>query len=119
MSATDSEMQSTAATVAWARRTLKLTYREIGVVLHADERSVRRWEGGTVRPRGHHRARVEQLRDCRELLHAVFESTAAAVAWLHTSMRGLQGQTPIAVIRQGGVGPLVGILATLESGAYS
>ncbi len=59
------ELERAAAsdTVAWAHDQLDLGYREIGLAVDADERTVRRWEGREVAPRGHHRAKLEELRE--------------------------------------------------------
>lgn len=115
---TPNEPLSVVALFAWARHTLGLSSRELGITVQASARTMRRWEAGTSLPRGRHRARVEHLGELRELVSTVFESPAAAEAWLHTSMRGLQGRTPLAVIRQGDVTDVVGVLATMESGAF-
>ena len=46
-----------AATVTWANEDLALTFEEIGVVVAADERTVRRWRSSEVAPgRGTRRA---------------------------------------------------------------
>ncbi|GJG89731.1 hypothetical protein tb265_49120 [Gemmatimonadetes bacterium T265] len=107
-----------AATVAWANETLALTFGEIGAVVDADERTVRRWRGSEVAPRTRHQASLEALVDLRHLLEQVFETPAAAAAWLETPLRGLGGHTPLARVRRGRLQEVVDVLATMESGAF-
>ncbi len=107
-----------ATTVAWANETLALTFGEIGAVIGADERTVRRWRGSEVAPRARHQARLEALVDLRHLLEEVFPSRDDAAAWLETPLRGLGGHTPLSRIRRGRLQEVVDVLATMESGAF-
>ena len=119
-SMTPVELQRAVAseTVTWAHDDLDLGYREIGLALEADERTVRRWAGREIAPRGHHREKLAELRELRELLAAVFEEEPAGHAWLHSSVRAFSGRTPISLIRRGEVEKVVEVLATIESGAF-
>ncbi len=107
-----------AATVAWANETLALTFGEIGAVVDADERTVRRWRGSEVAPRTRHQASLEALVDLRHLLEQVFETREAAAVWLETPLRGLGGHTPLARLRRGRLQEVVDVLATMEAGAF-
>ena len=107
-----------AATVAWANETLALTFGEIGAVVAADERTVRRWRGSEVAPRARHQASLEALIDLRHLLEAVFPNRDAATGWLETPLRGLGGHTPLSRLRRGRLQEVVDVLATMESGAF-
>jgi len=118
MSPVELERAAAAATIAWARDELALVYREIGQAVDADERTVRRWVGKEISPKGRHREKIEELRELRHLLAAVFESPEEAEKWLHTSVRAFRGRTPLSVIREGQVQEVIGVLATIESGAY-
>lgn len=118
MSPTELEKRAAAEAVAWAHDTLELGYSEIGMAVEADERTVRRWEGRKVVPRGRHREKLEQLRELRHLLRAVFESKPEADEWLHTSVPAFRGRTPISLIRQGRLEAVIDVLATMEAGAF-
>ena len=118
MSPTELEKQSAAEAVAWAHDALELGYGEIGLAVEADERTVRRWHRRTVVPRGHHREKLEQLRELRHLLRSVFEDDAEADAWLHGSVAAFRGRTPISLVRQGRLGAVIEVLATMEAGAF-
>jgi len=61
-----------AATVTWANEDLALTFEEIGVVVAADERTVRRWRSSEVAPRARHQASLAAFVDLRHLLGEVF-----------------------------------------------
>ena len=114
------ELERAAASevVAWAHDDLDLGYLEIGLAVDADERTVRRWEDRQVSPRGYHRAKLEEFRELRHLLGAVFESEEEAGRWLHSSIPAFRGRTPISLIRRGQVETVIEALATMESGAY-
>jgi hypothetical protein len=114
----DLEKQAAAEAVAWAHEALALGYGEIGAAVEADERTVRRWEAREVLPRGRHRARLEELRELRHLLAAVFERKAEADAWLHASVPAFRGRTPISLVRQGRLETVIDVLATMEAGAF-
>ncbi len=107
-----------AGLVSWAHDDLELAYREIGLAVKADERTVRRWERREAVPRARHMAKLEELRELRHLLEAVFEFSEQAHGWLRSSVPAFRGRTPISSIRQGKIKQVVEVLATVESGAY-
>jgi uncharacterized protein (DUF2384 family) len=119
MATMEREKEAAASTVAWAHESLSLAYGEIGLAVAANERTVRRWREMETAPRGEHREKLESFRELRHLLQTVFEGEAEAEQWLHSSVRALRGRTPISVVRRGHVDEVIGILATMESGAYS
>ena len=112
------DIRLAASTVAWANEALSLTFEEIGAVVAADERTVRRWRGSEVAPRARHQASLEAFVDLRHLLGEVFERSQDATEWLHTPLRALRGHTPLSRIRQGRLQEVVDVLATMESGAF-
>ena len=112
------DLKLAAGTVAWANETLALTFGEIGAVVDADERTVRRWRGSEVAPRARHQASLETLVDLRHLLEQVFPTRDEATTWLETPLRGLGGHTPLSRLRRGRLREVVEVLATLESGAF-
>lgn len=118
MSPTELEKKAAAEAVAWAHDALELGYSEIGAAVDVDERTVRRWEGREVVPRPRHREKLEQLRELRHLLQAVFESKAEADEWLRTSIPAFRGRTPVSLIRQGKLETVIDALATMEAGAF-
>ena len=118
MTPTELEKKAAAEAIAWAHETLELGYSEIGLAVEADERTVRRWEGQQVVPRGRHRGKLEELRELRHLLKAVFETRAEADAWLHASVPAFRGRTPISLIRLGKLEAVINALATMEAGTY-
>lgn len=107
-----------AETVSWAHDALSLSFEEIGTVVEADERTVRRWRGEETAPRARHQASLEAFVDLRHLLDEVFESPQEATAWLHTGIKAFRGHPPIKRIREGRIKDVVGVLATMESGAF-
>ena len=107
-----------ADTVAWAHDTLALSFEEIGAVVEADERTVRRWRGAEVAPRVRHQASLAALVDLRHVLSEVFERQADATEWLHTPIKAFRGHPPIEMIRRGRIKDVVEVLATMESGAF-
>lgn len=118
MTPVEQEKIAASKTVAWAHDVLALGYREIGAVVEADERTVRRWEGREVLPRARHRVRLGAFRELEHLLKAVFDSKEEANEWLHSPLPAFRGRSPMAVIRSGQLGKVVEVLATIESGAY-
>jgi uncharacterized protein (DUF2384 family) len=118
MTPVELERAAASEVIAWAHDDLNLAYREIGLAVEADERTVRRWEEREVSPRGRHRAKLEEFRELRHLLSSVFESEREAYGWLHSSVRAFRGRSPISLIRTGNVRAVVEVLATIESGAY-
>ena len=119
MSPAEREKQAAADAVAWAHERLALRYPEIGRAVDADERTVRRWHGRHVLPRGRHREKLEQLRELRHLLAAVFASQANADEWLHTSVPAFRGRTPLSLIRTGRMETVIDALASMEAGAFA
>jgi hypothetical protein len=107
-----------ARTVEWAHSRLALSFGEIGAVVDADERSVRRWRSQEVAPQARHQARLETLDDLRFRLEQVFETREHLVDWLDTSLKAFRGQSPATMLRRGPVTDVIGVLATMESGAF-
>lgn len=122
MAASEDEFERTArhpaATVSWAHDTLGLSFGDLGAVLHADERTVRRWRGEEVVPRARHHANLKALVDLRRVLEDVFERREEMVEWLNTPLRAFRGRPPVTMLRQGHLKDVVEVLATMESGAF-
>lgn len=118
MTTIDLEKNAVVEAITWARESLELGYGEIGSAVQADERTVRRWVRRAVVPRGEHREKLEQLRELRHLLGAVFDSEAEANAWLYASVPAFRGRTPISLIRVGKLDAVIDALATMEAGAF-
>lgn len=114
----DRTTRHAADTVAWAHDALELTFGEIGLVVDADERTVRRWREAEVAPRARHQASLDALVELRHLLGELFESPEAAAEWLNRPIRAFRGQPPVAMIRRGRLKDVVEVLATMESGAF-
>lgn len=110
--------KSVPATLYWAHERLGLTYAQIGVILGTSERTVRRWQGGVGGPGPRRTARFDELRTLRDVLHAVFPDEESGDEWLQAPSPMLHGRTPISELRRGRVSRIVGVLATLESGAF-
>jgi hypothetical protein len=107
--------------VGWARRTLGLTYREIGALAGATTRTVQRWgdpDEPTV-PSPGHRPTLDHLREMRRLLDAAFPDADALAAWVHREVPLLEGRRPIDLIRRGELEPVLGVLAGAYAGAFA
>ena len=104
---------------AWARDVLGLSRAEIAGALGVTAATVRRWERGATTPRGRHRLQCDALQDLRALVEAVFTSPAQVMTWLRTAPGIGDGVPPLAMITTGAITPLVGVLASVESGAFS
>jgi uncharacterized protein (DUF2384 family) len=114
------ESKNAAQTVGWARTALGLSYAEIAIVTGAAERTAIRWAQQRHPPRLQHRNRLEKLNELRQLLAAAFGAdTTAAQEWLHGPVAMLRGRTPHSLVIRGDLDDVIGILAGLESGAFS
>lgn len=114
----DVVLDSTGATIGWARDTLDLTYEDIGRTVGASRRSVSRWVHREAVPSRRHRQRMERLRVLRHLVHDLFEDEEQALEWFHSSVPMLRGRTPISLLEEGKIDEVVGVLAGLQSGAH-
>ena len=103
---------------SWARDVLGLSRPQIAGALGVTAATVRRWECGETTPRGRHRVQCDALQHLRALLKAVFTSPLEAMTWLRTSPGIGDGVPPLEMITTGAITPLVGVLASLESGAF-
>ena len=62
---------------------------------------------------------IERLHELRQLLTGVFgDDATAAQEWLHRPVAALRGQTPMSLISTGQVDDVIGVLASIESGAF-
>ena len=104
---------------AWAHDVLGFTRAEIAGALGVTATTIRRWERGATAPRGRHRIQFDALQDLRALLDAVFATPEHAMRWLRQSPNIGDGVPPLTMIATGAITPLVGVLASLESGAFS
>jgi uncharacterized protein (DUF2384 family) len=115
------EAQSTSELVAWVRKYLGLTYKQVGSLTGATTRTAQRWGNPdelTV-PAGDHRLKVEQLRDLKRLLASTFPDGDVALQWLHREVPLLDGRRPIDLIKRGDLDPVVEVLAGAHAGAFA
>jgi hypothetical protein len=115
------ESAAVAELVGWVRRTLGLTYREIGALAGATTRTAQRWgdpEDLTV-PSLEHRPALDHLREMRRLLEAAFPDADTIVAWVHRAVPLLEGRRPIDLVRRGELEPVLGVLAGVYAGAFA
>ena len=115
------EAKSTAELISWIRKSLGLTYSELGSLVGATTRTAQRW--GDARdltvPSGERRAKLEQLREFKRLLASTFPNEAVALKWLHREVPLLQGHRPIDLIRRGELRRVIEVLAGAHAGAFA
>jgi hypothetical protein len=116
--AAELQMQVTEQTIAWAHDHVGLSYAEVAQALDTDERTIRRWVHHESVPRVMSQDRLEQLREIRYLLDSCFRTPELGIAWLHHSVPALRGRTPVSRLRAGDFDAVLGVLATMESGAF-
>lgn len=115
------EAEATADLIAWARRVLGLTYRELAVFTGATLRTAQRWgdAAALTRPSPEHRPHLDALRELHRLLGRTFADPVAAATWLHREVPLLDGARPIDRIRAGDVDGVVEVLAGAHAGAFA
>lgn len=114
------ESAAVADIVAWARRILGFSYREIGALAGATPRTAQRWgnpDDPTV-PRPAHRQALDHLREMRRLLAGTFRDDQTVVAWVQRAVPLLDGRRPIDFIRCGEIEPVLHVLAGAYAGAF-
>ncbi len=104
--------------MVWTRDTLGFSHAQIAGALGVTGATIRRWQSGETTPRGRHRIQFDALQDLRALLAEVFTAPADAMTWLRKSPGIGDGVPPLDMIKTGAITPLVGGLATVESGAF-
>lgn len=106
-------------TVEWATTALELGIDEVAAAVGASRRTVHRWQGAEAPPSPDHRKKLEELQQLKHLLGEVFRTPDTALEWFHTPVPALGGRTPHFALMEGGAGPLVGLLASIRTGAHS
>ncbi len=111
------------ALIVSARVTLGLADQKIGTALGVGAPTVRRWERGDTHPRGRHlrQRQIDAPHDFRALLAAVVATPEAAQTWVHDAAVPPRDITPRATIIARGdssIARVVGVLASMESGAF-
>jgi uncharacterized protein (DUF2384 family) len=118
MTRADLEREFADATIAWAESALELSDPEIGQALGVDRKTVYRWRRHESVPAPEQRRRMEQLNHLRWLLANAFRTADIGKRWLHQSVPGLQGRTPLTVLAEGDLDSVIGVLATHVTGAH-
>ncbi len=113
------EMEVAENTVRWAHDYLQLNYAQIGQVVGADGRTVRRWASRSNPPSGRHQEHLEKLRELRHLLTVCFSNEEGALRWMHTPVPMLRGRRPISYVLNGELDPVIEALASLEAGVFT
>ena len=108
-----------ASLLNWARDELAIPFEESAELVGASVRSISRWAAREVPPSPEFRERIEKLAELRYLLETVFADRESRIAWLNSPLPALRGRTPIAALRKASWDEVLGILAGLESGAFS
>jgi len=106
------EMEYAEATIAWTRDALELTDAELARVLSVDRKTVQRWRERQSVPSTTHRRGMEKLNQLRHLLDTSFHTPDDAKGWLHRPSPELIGRTPLAVLADGEVDAILGLLST-------
>jgi uncharacterized protein (DUF2384 family) len=119
MATAEAEIRAIDETLSWAHDEVGLTYDQIGGILAVSERTLRRWRQEQHAPRPRQKERIEDLRELKHVLRAVFPELPAREQWLHSPSGLLRGRTPISLLRRGQVSRVASALATLESGAFT
>jgi transcriptional regulator with XRE-family HTH domain len=98
-----------------AHEALGLTYRQIAAAIGADESTLHRWRSGESEPRSVFRSRMDALHEFQqELLDLV--APGAARQWLRTPVPALDGRTPLDLLDQGRIEPLMRLLMRMNLG---
>lgn len=110
--------QSPAPLLSWAHDALDLTWDEVGALVQASGRTVRRWLHGG-RPSAIHAVKLKQLAQLRFFLDQVFGADLVAMRrWLNRGLLDLGGRTPVDAIRDGEIETITIFLATELVGAF-
>jgi uncharacterized protein (DUF2384 family) len=105
------------AAIERVRDRYDFSYEDVARTLGADRKTLYRWRAEEFGPSEMYRDRVEMLNVLLHLLDETFETETAAGAWLHSAVPLLGGRSPIALLLEGQIDDVVGVLASLQSGA--
>ncbi len=112
------EKEFAGAALGWAQRELELTEAELGQALGVDRKTIRRWREGESAPAPEQRKQMEKLTQLKWFLENSFRTPVLGKRWLHQSVPGLKGRTPISVLTEGDIDRVLGLLATHTTGAH-
>lgn len=98
--------------------TLGFSVSEVGNSVGATAKTVGRWQRGETTPRSRHLTQFVAFQSFRALLDAVFATPEHAMTWLRKSPGFRDGIPPLDMLRTGAITPLVGVLASIENGAF-
>lgn len=101
-----------------AHEAFGIEYTTMGKLAKVDRRTVLRWKERSNAPSTAARKNLQPLLQLTRLLQEVFRSEADAREWLHSSVPALRDQMPVDLLREGKVRPVIGVLATYQSGAF-
>jgi len=97
-------------------RETALTASELAEIAQVKERQVFHWSAGTHRPQGEVRDRLLETAYVIEALKDVYTPEGVDI-WIHGRNRGLGGERPIDLLRQGQFAPVLNAVERLKTGA--
>ncbi|MFC1540337.1 antitoxin Xre/MbcA/ParS toxin-binding domain-containing protein [Gemmatimonadota bacterium] len=118
MSTTELKYMVAESTTEWAQEKLDLSIVDIAEVLGISRRTIQRWNRKEHVPSRSHLERLEKLNELRFLLESVFRDNDAALKWLWSPCPAFKGKTPISLLLRSEIKPVLGALASIESGAF-
>jgi len=119
MSTSELKFRVAESTTEWAQDKLDLSIVDIAEVLGISRRTIQRWQQKQNVPSRTHLEQLEKLNELRFLLESVFKDYDTALKWLWSPSPFFKGRTPISLLRKAEIDPVLEILASIESGAYS
>lgn len=113
-------VQHSASDVLYSRvvqslRSNVLSVGELADLTGVSDRQVHRWSTGTSKPEGESRRRLLEINYIVEQLRELYTDEGVEI-WLHGRNKGLAGQPPIDLLRNGQYEPVLELVEALNQG---
>lgn len=89
---------------------------ELAVLTGVSERQIQRWASGASRPEGDNRTKLLEVHYVVEQLRDVYTDEGIEI-WLHGRNKSLNGKRPIALLEEGHIDEVLGLIDQLHMGA--
>jgi transcriptional regulator with XRE-family HTH domain len=105
-------------TIAYFHQELGLSYEDIGKTIGVSRQTVNRWRNRNRTPSRDNYNRLEKMSRLQFLLDELFELDSREERFLSTPSDDLEGHTPLYMIREGDIEPVIELLSNMASGTY-
>jgi hypothetical protein len=115
----DISTELTKEIIQWLHSDLDLTYGTIASAIDADRSTLNRWANRKYAPSKSHYEKIMELQRIKTLMEKSFPDQEARRKWIHYPIEGSQGKSPLQLLKESSLDPIIEVLASGVTGTFT